>query len=107
MINPLGSNRAQQETCSLFRSPPNDPYEPTFSEDSINLGIDAGLDPKNNPYNDKPTKNGTTFPGARKRTLGAGDKAEVAEKCPKVGHCKANLTTNELCKSLLREKNLN
>ena len=72
--------------------PSNAPFEPTLSEESIELGleIDMGSNPKNNPEKENPTENGTTFSRTQKQALDAGEKAKAACKCPNGEQQKAN-----------------
>ena len=51
----LDPDSVQPQTSTPFRPPSNDPYEPTLSDESIELGLDIDTDP--NPQNE----NGTTF----------------------------------------------
>ena len=79
-----------------FHPPSKDPYEPTFSDESIELGleIDMGSDPKNNPENENLTENCTTNTRTRKRAPDAGEKAKAASKHPNVDQQKEN-TNNQ------------
>ena len=76
MKNHLNRDSVQPQTSTLFRPPSNDSYEPTLSDESIELGLD--IDTDTNPRNE----NGTTFSKTRKRALDAGEKAEAAIKRP-------------------------
>ena len=76
------------QTSTPFRSPSNDSYEPTLSDESIEWGLEIDTDP--NPQNE----NGTTFSKTRKRALDAGEKAEAASKRPNVEQLKV-ITNNQ------------
>ena len=84
-----------------FRPHSNDSYEPTVSDDSIELGLEIDMDP--NPQNG----NGTTFSKTRKWALEAGEKPEAASKRPNVEQQKVyTVITNELFTLILRERDL-
>ena len=60
MKSPLARNCVQPQTGNPLHPPSNDPYEPTLSDESIDLGseIDSVSDPNTHPENKNPTKNG-------------------------------------------------
>ena len=78
----------QPQISTPFRPPSNNPYEPTLSGESIELGLEIDTDP--NPKNE----NGTTFSKTRKRALDAGKKTEAATKRPNVEQQKV-ITDNQ------------
>ena len=84
----LDRDSVQPQTSTPFRPPSNDPYDPTLSDESIELGLEIGMDP--NPQNE----NGTTFSKTRKRAPAAGEKAKAASKRPNVEQQKVN-TNNQ------------
>ena len=86
MKNHLDRDSVQPQSSTPFRPPSNDPYEPTLSDESIELGLE--IDTDQNPQNE----NGATFSKTRKRALDAGEKAEAASKRPNVEQQK--VTTN-------------
>ena len=84
MKNHLDRDCVQPQTSTPFRPPTNDPYEPTLSDESIELGLEIDMVP--NPQNE----NGTTFSNTRKRALDAGETTEAASKRPNVEQQKVN-----------------
>ena len=98
MKNPSSRNCVQPQTSTPSRPPSNDLYEPTLSNESIELGleIDMCLKPKNYPENRNPTENGTTNTRTRKRALDPGEKAEAASKRPIVDQQKANTNNRRI-----------
>ena len=88
MKNHLDRDSVQPQSSTPFRPPSNDPYEPTLSNESKELGLEVDRDP--NPQNE----NGTTFSKTRKRTLDAGEKTEAASKRPNVEQQKV-ITNNQ------------
>ena len=106
MTNLLARNCAQPQTSTPFHPPSKDPYEPTFSDESIELGleIDMSSDPKNNPENENPTENCTTNTRTRKRAPDAGEKAEAASKRPNVDQQKANTNNQRIVYNSFEEK---
>ena len=71
MNNLFAHNRALPQTSNPFPHPPDDPYEPILSNESIAFC----LDPKNNPEN--PTENATTFTRNQKWAPDAGEKPKL------------------------------
>ena len=83
MIYPFAHKCAQPQTSTRFHPPSKDPYEPSISDDSIDLvlQINFGLDSKDNSDNDKnETANGINFTRAQKGALNAGKNAKAANK---------------------------
>ena len=76
-------NCVQPQTSTPFYPPSNDPYDPTLSDESIDLGleIDSGSETKNNPENKNAAEIGT-FTRTGKRALDAGEKAKDANIRP-------------------------
>ena len=88
MKNQLDRDSVQPQTSTPFRPPSNDPFEPTHSNENIELGLEIDTDP--NPEKE----NGTTFSKTRKRAIDAGEKAEAASKRPSVEQQKV-ITNNQ------------
>ena len=85
MKNSSSRNCAQPQTSTPSRPPSNVPYEPTLSDESIELALEI---------DENPTKVGTTNTRTRKRALDAGEKTEAASKRPNVDQPKVN-TNNQ------------